>query len=305
MRCSQAEHLLSLNLDGRLSSGQRRVLSEHLAGCERCASVDRELNEARDLALSLPMQRPSEGFREELWERIRSGEGTPEAVFREPIPLATKVRYFTTGAAAAGLLILAAHTLRPRSVATPVPEARSSRSAQPLAAGLAPVVPATPDRLASLVADGYTEAVQKLHAKARALEASQVPPEGLETLREQADRARRFAGLLRWMVDGKYLLLLQDDAASLRAIEMLGEQVYALRDADSLRRVLQPIHSLRVEQPRSFFCNPCVEDESGFYREFLRRLHQLQLDHALGSKLQLVTEPTPGGPARVMVFVRN
>ena len=75
MRCSQAEHLLSLNLDGRLASSQRRTLSDHLGECARCREIDHELSAARQLALSLPVQRVSQGFREELWQRIRAGEG--------------------------------------------------------------------------------------------------------------------------------------------------------------------------------------------------------------------------------------
>lgn len=322
MRCSQAEHLLSLNLDGRLGSGQRRVLSDHLARCARCQDIDQELNAARALALSLPVQRVSDGFREELWQRIRAGEGTPEAVFREPIPVATKVRYFATGAAAAGLLILAGHWVRSHgtpaqgSIGAPgmaTPGVETAAAPQPSGKlvprgtepATAPVIPATPDRLATLVADGYTDAVRTLHAKAQALEAQQLTPENIEKLCGQADYASRYASMLRWLVDRKYLNLLQDDADSLMAIEMVGDQMRTQRDPESLRRVLRPIQSLRVEPPRNFFCNPCVPDESRFVQEFLARLRNSQLDSAMSSKIQVMVHTSIGGDEQVMVFVRR
>ena len=309
MRCSQSEHLLSLNLDGRLSSGQRRALTDHLTQCGTCQNTDKELNAARELALSLPVQHVSGGFREELWQRIRAGEGTPEAVFREPVPLATKLRYFGTGAAAAGLLIFAAHWLRsqapvhaPQSSgphAVEVAEARPGKLVpRDSIMGLSP---ATPDGLAELVADGYTDAVRTLHARAQTIETQPLTSEGIDKLRQQIEYANRYAGMLRWL-DGKYLNLLEDDRDRLTAIELVGDQVRSHRDADSLRRVLRPIQSLRVEAPRNFFCNPCVKDEADFYQEFLVRLRTSQLDSAIGSKIQLVVEPTTVGSERVMVY---
>jgi anti-sigma factor RsiW len=319
MRCSQAEHLLSLHLDGRLASGQRRALSDHLADCPTCRALDHELVAARELALSLPVQRISGGFREELWQRIRAGEGSPDAVFREPVPLATKVRYFATGAAAAGLLILAAHWLRrpdaPRHPSTPaVPEAGGPlaearpeagklvpRSATP---AVAPVVPATPDKLAELVADGYADAVRTLHAKAQALDGQPLTADGIEKLRRQADYASRYAAMLRWLLEGEYLNLQQDDLAGLVAVETVGDQVRTQRDPDGLRKVLRPIQRMRVEPPRNFFCNPCVTDETRFVQEFLVRLRSSQLDDAVGSKIHVVTQPGVGGN-QVLVFVRR
>lgn len=312
MRCSQAEHLLSLNLDGRLASGQRRVLLEHLAGCTRCRSLDRELEAARELALSLPLQRVGPSFREELWQRIRAGEGTPEAVFHEPVSLRTKVRYFATGVAAAGVLLAATHLLRPRPEPAPVVD-RQAQQLRPVDVATAPMPPATasrtpllepatPAQLATLVTDAYTDAVRKLRDRAADLD-QRPTPEAVEHIREQAERAGRFAGLLRWMVKGEYLHFAEDDAASIAAIEVLGGQVRDFRDPESLRRVLRPLHGLRVDQPRSYFCTTCVTDEVGFYHEFLDRLRSAQLDKALRGKLQVVVEPTPVGTRQFRVLV--
>ena len=232
-----------------------------------------------------------------------------------PTPWATKVRYFAIGAAAAGLFIFAAHWLRsylgphaepamgPHAVevakSDPAPGKLVRRDSSP---GIAPVVPATPDRLATLVTDGYTDAVRTLHARVQDLDALRVTPEGLERVREQADRARRYAGMLRWMVDGEYMMLPQDDVANLTAVEAVGDQVRDFRDADNLRRVLRPIRSLRVEQPRSFFCNPCVKDEPGFMQEFLTRLHSSRLEDAFGSQIQVVVQASGAG-SQVLVFM--
>jgi len=313
MHCHQAEHLLSLNLDGRLSSGQRQLLSRHLAGCGSCRDLDRELMSARELVLSLPMQRVSSGFREELWQRIRAGEGSPEATFREPVPLAAKVRYFATGAAAAAVLLLAANLLRgrPSDQDGPAPRDNTAQGQRRLAprdvapADLAAVVPATPDRLANLVTSGYAEAVRTLHAKVQDLEQSQVSPELLENLRNDVDRAHSFAGMLRWLVEHKYMYLPADEVKSLTAIEVVGEQARAFQDADSLRRVLRPIRSLPLEQPSSYFCDPCVKDEPSFNQEFLRQLQNSRLDRTFGATIELVRVPAPGGAEQIRIFIRR
>ncbi|MEZ5966679.1 MAG: zf-HC2 domain-containing protein [Planctomycetota bacterium] len=324
MHCSHAEHLLSLNLDGRLSTGQRQLLSKHIAECARCHATDRELVAARELALSLPVQPVSSEFREELWQRIRAGEGTPEAVFREPVPFATKVRYFATGAAAAAALLVAANLLRPgrgdseaqtgASVAQTSREpGRKLRRVSPedvaegfdSAASLASFVPATPNSLADLVTNGYADAVRTLHEKAQDLDDRKVTPEMLDKLRDDAERARSFAAMVRWLVDGKYMYLPPDEAKSLTAIELVGEQVCSFRDADSLRRVLRPIRSLPLEQTTNYFCNPCVKDAHRFNQEFLVRLQDTRLDRTFGTTLELVRVPTPNGGEMFQILLRR
>lgn len=115
MNCTTCRYELSLCLDGRLPSGRRSLVMQHVDECADCAGFWGELQAAQKLALQLPPARVSSGFREELWERIRSGEGTPEAVFREPVPLITKARYALTGAAAAAVVLLCATWLRRES----------------------------------------------------------------------------------------------------------------------------------------------------------------------------------------------
>jgi hypothetical protein len=112
MNCNTCRYELSQCLDGRLPSGRRAVVMQHLTECEVCASFWSELQAAQQLTLQLPKEHVSEGFREQLWERIRAGEGTPDAVFHEPVPLLTKARYALTGAAAAAAVLLASTWLR-------------------------------------------------------------------------------------------------------------------------------------------------------------------------------------------------
>lgn len=112
MHCNTCRYELSQCLDGRLPSGRRAVVMQHVDGCATCAAFWAELQAAQQLSLQLPRQRVSEGFRDQLWERIRAGEGTPAAVFHEPVPMLTKARYALTGAAAAAAVLLLATWLR-------------------------------------------------------------------------------------------------------------------------------------------------------------------------------------------------
>ncbi|MBM4059867.1 MAG: hypothetical protein FJ265_02065 [Planctomycetes bacterium] len=112
MNCTTCRYELSQCLDGRLPSGRRTIVMQHVDACGGCARFWAELQAAQQLVLQLPRTRVSEGFREQLFERIRAGEGTPEAVFHEPVPALTKVRYALTGAAAAAAVLFAATWLR-------------------------------------------------------------------------------------------------------------------------------------------------------------------------------------------------
>ena len=112
MNCNTCRYELSMCLDGRLPSGRRSVVMQHVDDCAACATFWAELQAAQRLALLLPREKVSEGFRDQLWERIRAGEGTPDAVFREPVPLLAKVRYAMTGAAAAAAVLVCATLLR-------------------------------------------------------------------------------------------------------------------------------------------------------------------------------------------------
>lgn len=115
MNCTNCHFELSECLDGRLPSGRRAAVMAHVESCAECAAFWSELQRAQQLVLQLPRERVGCDFREQLFARIAAGEGTPPAVFREPVPLATKARYLLTGATAAAAVLFAASLLRDRS----------------------------------------------------------------------------------------------------------------------------------------------------------------------------------------------
>ena len=106
MNCNTCRYELSQCLDGRLPSGRRATVLAHAEACAPCGQFWEELQSAQRLTLSLRPTQVGGDFREGLWERIQAGEGTPDAVFQEPIPVATKVRYTLSGAAAAAALLI-------------------------------------------------------------------------------------------------------------------------------------------------------------------------------------------------------
>ncbi|MCR9244319.1 MAG: anti-sigma factor [bacterium] len=106
MNCNTCRYELSQCLDGRLPSGRRAVVMQHLETCEACAEFWEEMQAAQRLTLQLPRESVGANFRDGLWERIRAGEGTPDAMFHEPVPVLAKVRYALTGAAAAAATLL-------------------------------------------------------------------------------------------------------------------------------------------------------------------------------------------------------
>jgi hypothetical protein len=113
MNCSSCRYELSQCLDGRLPAGRRAIVMQHAGDCTGCGTFWAELQAAQQLTLQLRRPRVGSDFRESLWQRIQAGEGTPEAVFHEPVPLVAKLRYALTGAAAAAAALLCAMWLAP------------------------------------------------------------------------------------------------------------------------------------------------------------------------------------------------
>jgi hypothetical protein len=113
MNCSTCRFELSQCLDGRLPSGRRAIVMQHAGECSDCGTFWTELQAAQQLTLQLRQPRIGSDFRESLWARIQAGEGTPDAVFHEPVPLVVKLRYALTGAAAAAAALLCATWLAP------------------------------------------------------------------------------------------------------------------------------------------------------------------------------------------------
>lgn len=98
---------MSLSLDGRLPSGRRANLLRHIAECEPCAQTWAEMKTAQGMVLGLPRHQVRGAFQQSLQHRIEAGEGTPDAVYGNPVTGLTRARYLLSGAAAAALVIVA------------------------------------------------------------------------------------------------------------------------------------------------------------------------------------------------------
>jgi anti-sigma factor RsiW len=119
MNCGTCRYELSQCLDGRLASGRRAVVMAHVAECSECDRFWTELQQAQELIVQLPRMCVGGDFRERLFDRIRTGEGTPPAVFHEPVPVLAKVRYALTGAAAAAAVLVVGTLIRNQSAPAP------------------------------------------------------------------------------------------------------------------------------------------------------------------------------------------
>lgn len=110
MSCKQYESDLSRALDGRLPATRRAEVMQHLQDCADCQLSWQELQAAQRLVFNhLPEPRVAPGFRDEVWTRIRAGEGAPEITLQEPVSVGTKLRYGLVGAAAAAALLFFLH----------------------------------------------------------------------------------------------------------------------------------------------------------------------------------------------------
>ncbi len=143
MNCNTCRYELSQCLDGRLPSGRRAAVLAHAESCRACGAFWRDLQAAQELTRSLRSSAVSAGFREQLWERVQAGEGTPDAVFLAPVRTWTKVRYALTGAAAAAALLIGVSMLqteranRPESTEIAMAATRADGDAQTRASSAA------------------------------------------------------------------------------------------------------------------------------------------------------------------------
>lgn len=247
MNCRTCQHELSEYLDGRLASGRRTQVLDHLAACDECTRAFAELQRAQAAVQRLTRHHTGADFRARLFARIEAGEGTPPAVFREPIPLLAKVRYTLTGAAAAAALVVVASLLRDRNAVETLPSGTSAPAV--VASNATPKAPATvttaahpavlaganqePDYVASAEAsplaprssDSFLGAVKPLTPDLLAV----------ETARQFEQRhqwtSRRLSLLGRGAFDDTMAARIRDDAQSLAR---LGGVLTELREARCL-----------------------------------------------------------------------
>lgn len=121
MSCSRYQFEMSQCLDGRLTSSRRREVMAHADNCARCALAWDEMQEAQSLTFQLKPPPVAVSFRNAVWDRVQSGEGTPEVLLREPVNISTKLHYGLIGAAAAAVFLVS-YNVWFASTATPSPD---------------------------------------------------------------------------------------------------------------------------------------------------------------------------------------
>lgn len=114
MNCRSAESLFSSFVEDEISQEERRALEAHLMGCRRCSLGIREIKATMSVLHDLPQVAPSAQFDEDVYARIRSGEGlrpTVGDVIREIFAPVRLRPVFMAGAAVCAVWI--AVTLSP------------------------------------------------------------------------------------------------------------------------------------------------------------------------------------------------
>jgi hypothetical protein len=263
MNCTTCRYELSQCLDGRLPSGRRTIVMQHATQCAECAAFWAELQAAQALTLRLQQPRVSADFRESLWQRIQAGEGTPDAVFREAVPMLAKVRYALTGAAAAAAVLLCALWLRPdreteldaasrratavaepSNSAAPVGRVRFHQDAPPL--DDSPLLSSAQRLRFNLVARETARQLDQRYAAATAaLQRLDAAPteEALEGALANANDFHTFGELLLDMHDRKRLLFTDADVVpDLRfATAVLGQSRRAEPSVDTVRERIRRV----------------------------------------------------------------
>lgn len=320
------EHELSQFLDGRLPSGRREQLLERIAEDPEAARLLEEMEQAQALAQSLSMPRVGRSFSESLWQRIRSGEGTPEAVFREPLPLWTKARYVASGALAAAAMIAAVHLLTgneatdPRSPesagrttevasADADPQPDSARRLRPVENPLsAPVFTRiTPAAVAQAGQFECVQAVSDLQDHAPRIQERLPAAEPRAIVVELAPvvgRARGSAHLIRWMQQEKLVTLPTEFDTTLALTERILkrlERANAENDVVQLQVAVQDLRELDVARLRTQFTLACCTPPQQFLAELRDQIYR---NPEVGRALRVVFTVDNGMPMAHVRMIR-
>ena len=263
MNCSSCRYELSQCLDGRLPSGRRAIVMRHVESCAVCSTFWTDLQAAQNLTLRLAKKPVSEGFRDRLWERIGTGEGTPAAVFHEPVPLLTKFRYAVTGAAAAAVILLGVTWARgDRETVQRDPVVSNDRHAPlgGIGAGAGVMQPAadigmqfdqgpliSPRRFTcELVAVETAKQLEQRHATLtagiRKLTEDTPHKEAVQQILRDADEFAVFGGVLLYLRDHERLFFTDSDVdTDLRyAVNLLRKSQRDDRDLETVRSLVAP-----------------------------------------------------------------
>lgn len=290
MNCKRLQLDLSQAFDGRLPAGRRREVLAHLDECASCAAMWRAMERMRELVENLPRQRPGVGFHEALWRRIHSGEGTPEAVFRDPVPTASKVRYVLAGALAAAVVLVVGRSWTaapapltkaraPLEVARaaqgggsePAPERSSAQERIPTPVFTAPHVPLNPASLATTGAMTLMATTRRLRECLERCGARRGGGRGVpwKDVLESARRLQAAARAMRWLESSRHVAFLPDVDEDLRRAEQSVALLFEKRDVG---RALAQLKDMRPDRLRrgGFRVLNCCPDPVEFLSEMIR-----------------------------------
>ena len=278
MNCRTCQHELSEFLDGRLGSGRRAQALDHMSSCEPCSLHWRELEAAQQLASRLPRQRVGSDFRERLFARIESGEGTPQAVFAEPVSVGARIRYMFVGAAAAAAALFVI-TLLQRGDARPV----ESGTPPVVASQQQPAPRATEPRPAQLASTGsdapYVASAEASPLAPRRQESLMSAVKPLTSDLLAVETARQFEQRHKWT---SHCLSLLDNGMADEA--MVGK---ICDDAESLGRLGGVLAELRDARCLSFG-DPQVDSDLRVFVTLLDRDRMRQQGRSLQSVREVV-----------------
>jgi len=112
MNCQHAQKEMGSALDRRLPQSEQRAFQEHILACKPCRLEFDRHKKLQTWTQSLPSHKPSSDFSQRLFGRIQSGEGSPEGILLQPVPITRKLSIFAAGAVTAAALMLGAFLIQ-------------------------------------------------------------------------------------------------------------------------------------------------------------------------------------------------
>ncbi len=75
MSCEEIEVLISASIDGEVTDEERRIVEQHLTGCQSCQAAMAEFSELHSLCGEIALKEASSGFRQRVTQRIDNAPG--------------------------------------------------------------------------------------------------------------------------------------------------------------------------------------------------------------------------------------
>ncbi len=141
MNCRSVESLFSSYVEDEISQEERRNLEAHLMGCRRCSLALREVRATMSMLERMPVVEPSAHFDEDIYAKIRSGEGLRPGVREMILELLSPLRLRPLPMAGAGAAaVVVAFLLSPvgQGLLRPAPALTVASRSQAPAAGVTP-----------------------------------------------------------------------------------------------------------------------------------------------------------------------